>query len=75
MKDSLLGALSLSGFWLVRSIRKGVFVSVLFVHVPERLLISTMHVSLLMFEHMQLKIGFVWADSSPLHLHIHMQWG
>lgn len=72
MKDSLLGALSLSGFWLVCSVQKGIFVSVVFVHVPERLLISAMHVSPLMLGHMQLKIGFVWADSSPLHLRIHM---
>lgn len=47
------------------------FVSAVFVHVPERLPRSAMrvsHISFLIFEHMQIKIGFVWEDSSPLHL-------
>lgn len=41
-----MGALSLSGFFMVRSTQKGIFVPVVFVRVPERLLISAMHVFL-----------------------------
>ena len=44
--------------WCVQY-KKDIFVSLVFVRVPEGLLISAVHVSPLIFGHMQLEIGFV----------------
>lgn len=73
MKDSLMGALSLSGFFMVRSTQKGIFfVPVVFVCVPERLLISAMHVfPSHVWTHAASKSG--WLECSPW-IRTHATW-